>query len=147
MNIKGMLAGLVMAGSAAAMMGCNQPLASTSDPTDVAASTDEGAAPQIADWFAVRTGWGRPVVARPVVGAYFHTGFARFAPPAARVEVVGRAPSYRHFWSPGYYRWSGARYTWVGGNWMLRRPGLRYVAGHYDRIGGFYHWVPAHWVR
>ncbi len=148
MNIKGMLAGLVMAGSAAAMVGCNQPLASTSDQTDVAASSDEGAAPEVANWFAVRTGFGfRPVVARPVVGAYWHTGYARFAPPVARFEVVGRAPSARHFWAPGYYRWTGARYNWVGGSWTIRRPGLRFVAGHYDRIGGFYHWVPAHWVR
>jgi hypothetical protein len=147
MNIKGMLAGLVMVGSAAAMTGCSQMTPSTSDQTDVAQADDQGTAPEMTNWFAARVGWGRPVVARPVVGAYWHTGYARFAPPAARFEAVGRAPSYRHFWAPGYYRWSGARYNWVGGSWTLRRPGLRYVGGHYDRLGGVYHWVPAHWVR
>jgi hypothetical protein len=147
MNIKGMLAGLVLAGSAAAMMGCNQPLASTSDQSDVAqASSDEATSP-VANWLSVRTGWGRSVVARPGVGAYWHGGYARFAPPAARYEVVGRAPSYRHFWAPGYYRWSGARYNWVGGSWMVRRPGFRYMPGHYSVIGGYYHYVPSHWVR
>ena len=150
MNIKGMLAALVMAGSAAAMTGCNQSLPSTSDSTDVAASTDEGAsaAADTSNWVSWHTRFTTHFAARPVVArTYFRTGYARFAPPRARVEVIGRAPSARHFWAPGYYRFAAGRYNWVGGSWMVRRPGFRYVAGHWDRIGGAYRWIPAHWAR
>ena len=148
MNIKGMLAGLVLAVSAAAMMGCNQMPNIATDQADASQASSEEAASPVANWFAVRTGWGRPaVVARPVVGAYWRTGYVRVAPPAARYEVIGRAPSVRHVWAPGYYRWTGVRYNWVGGSWIVRRPGLRYVPAHYTTVGGYYHFVPAHWVR
>jgi hypothetical protein len=143
MNIKGMLAGLVLVVSAVATTGCNQLPDAASDQTDVASqATDEGGS-AVTNWFAVRAGFRSPVVAR----SYFRTGYARFAPPAARYEVIGRAPSARHFWAPGYYRWSGARYNWVGGSWMVRRPGLRFVPAHYTNVGGFHHFVPGRWVR
>src|SRR5262245_36399397 len=51
-------------------------------------------------------------------GFGFNRGFGRthyyapYAPPAARYEVRGVAPSARHFWAPGYYRWDGRRYMW-----------------------------------
>jgi hypothetical protein len=73
--------------------------------------------------------------------------YAPFAPPAARVEVIGVAPSARHFWAPGYYRWTGRQYVWIAGRWELRRPGVVYVAPHWVREYGRYVYVPGRWVR
>jgi hypothetical protein len=77
-------------------------------------------------------------------------GFHYFAPrpPAARVEVIGRAPSARHFWAPGYWRWNGREHLWIGGRWELRRDGLEYVAPHWQRdLFGRWEYLPGHWVR
>lgn len=38
-------------------------------------------------------------------------------PPPARVEYRTTAPSSRHVWVNGDWRWSGSRYQWVPGRW------------------------------
>ena len=44
------------------------------------------------------------------------------APPALRAERVPGAR--RGFeWVPGYWDWSGRRYTWVAGHYETARPG------------------------
>jgi hypothetical protein len=52
---------------------------------------------------------------------FFHY-YAPHAPPAARFEIAGRAPSARHFWAPGYYRYNGREHVWVGD--QRRREGF-----------------------
>src|SRR5262245_32340539 len=47
--------------------------------------------------------------------------YAPHGPPAARFEVRGVAPTSRHFWAPGYYRWNGREHVWYGGRWVVRR--------------------------
>jgi hypothetical protein len=79
--------------------------------------------------------------------ALFFRYYAPFAPPAARVEVIGVAPSARHFWAPGYYRWTGGAYTWVTGRWELRRPGLAYVGPRWVNRYGRFEYLPGRWVR
>jgi hypothetical protein len=37
--------------------------------------------------------------------------YAPVAPPALRFEVRGVAPSERHFWAPGYYRYNGREHV------------------------------------
>jgi hypothetical protein len=137
MNIKSTLVAMVMVGAAAALAGCSEAPTATSDST-----IDEGAAPQAetSNWYFWRAGFHTPVVARTY-------GYARFAPPAARVEVAGRAPSANHFWIAGYHRWTGSRYEWVGGKWDVRRPGFNYVPGRWINVGGTYRWQPAAWRR
>ena len=58
------------------------------------------------------------------------------APPAPRVEVIGRAPSLNHVWVHGYWNWDpGARkHVWVAGRFEAPR-----TAGHI--------WYPARWVN
>jgi hypothetical protein len=73
--------------------------------------------------------------------------YAPHAPPAARVEYRGVAPSHRHFWAPGYWRWSGRQYTWIGGRWELHRPHHVYMAPRWVAAGPRYQYVPGHWVR
>jgi hypothetical protein len=73
--------------------------------------------------------------------------FAPVAPPTARFEVVGVAPSARHFWAPGYYRYNGREHVWVAGRWELRRDGFEFVSPHWVRRFGRFEYVPGRWVR
>ena len=77
---------------------------------------------------------------------FFHY-YAPFAPPAARFEVRGVAPSARHFWAPGYYRWNGREHVWVAGRWELRRDGFEFVGPHWVRRFGRFEYIPGRWVR
>ena len=77
---------------------------------------------------------------------FFHF-YAPHAPPAARFEVRGVAPSARHFWAPGYYRWNGRQHVWVGGSWVLRRDGFDFAGPHWVRRGVRFEYMPGRWVR
>ena len=73
--------------------------------------------------------------------------YAPHAPPAARFEVRGVAPSARHFWAPGYYRWNGRQHVWYGGRWEVRRNGYEYVSPRWIVVNGRYEYIPGHWAR
>jgi hypothetical protein len=73
--------------------------------------------------------------------------YAPHAPPAARYEVRGVAPSARHFWAPGYYRWTGRQFVWYGGRWEVRRAGYEYINPHWGIAHGRYEYIPGHWIR
>jgi len=61
--------------------------------------------------------------------------YVRIGPPVPVVEVAAVAPGPGYVWVPGYHRWDGGAYVWVGGHWA--------VPPHH-----YYHaWVPGHWVR
>ena len=77
---------------------------------------------------------------------FFHY-YAPHAPPAARFEIRGVAPSARHFWAPGYYRWNGREHVWVAGRWELRRDGFDFVGPHWVRRFGRFEYLPGRWVR
>jgi hypothetical protein len=77
---------------------------------------------------------------------FFHY-YAPHAPPAARVELRGIAPSARHFWAPGYYRWNGRDHVWVGGRWELRREGFEFVAPQWVHRFGRFEYMPGRWIR
>jgi hypothetical protein len=68
------------------------------------------------------------------------------APPAPRIEPVVARPGM--VWTPGYWRWDGGRYDWVGGNYVPARPGwtwapYRWVQGP----RGGWHLQQGHWQR
>ena len=73
--------------------------------------------------------------------------YAPHAPPAARYEYQGRAPSHRHFWTNGYYRWDGRQHVWHGGRWEQRRDNYTYVSPVWSRHQSRWAYVPGHWVR
>jgi hypothetical protein len=73
--------------------------------------------------------------------------YAPIAPPAARFEIRGVAPSAGHFWAPGYYRYNGREHVWVGGRWELRRDGFEFIGPHWGRRFGRYEYIPGRWVR
>jgi hypothetical protein len=79
-----------------------------------------------------------------------HTASAQViavAPPAVRVEVMGRPPSPAHFWIPGYWGWRGTRHVWVGGRWERSRPGWAYSNAHWAHEGHGWRLAPGHWHR
>ena len=134
LNGKLMVAVAMMAASVAAI-GCN-----TAD-----AQTAPVAPEETPDTAPVENGTAKnPGVEKD---ALFFRFYAPVAPPAARVEVIGVAPSARHFWAPGYYRWTGRNYAWVTGRWQLRRPGLEYVGPRWENRFGRYAYVPGRWMR
>ena len=67
-------------------------------------------------------------------------------PPPARVLVVPASrPGY--VWAPGYWRWSGRRYSWVDGVWLRERRGFGWEPAHWEERGGRWHFEPGHWAR
>jgi hypothetical protein len=52
-------------------------------------------------------------------------------PPSPRIEPIVQRPGY--VWTPGYWRWVGNRYVWVGGASVRAREG--------------WVWIPHRWVE
>ncbi|MFT3768907.1 MAG: hypothetical protein QM820_25980 [Minicystis sp.] len=73
--------------------------------------------------------------------------YAPREPPAARYENPGRAPSERHFWANGYWRWNGREHVWVSGRWEPRRDRYEYAGPHWERHYGRWTYIPGRWVR
>jgi hypothetical protein len=67
-------------------------------------------------------------------------------PPAVIVERPGPPLHAGWVWVPGYYRWNGRRYVWVGGYWAKPpRPRAVWVPGRWVPRGGGYVWVAGYW--
>lgn len=72
--------------------------------------------------------------------------YVQIDPPPVRVEVRGVAPSPRHVWCDGYWRWSGHEHVWVAGSWQLPpRHRAHWVGGRWRHVRGGWYWVPGHW--
>lgn len=70
----------------------------------------------------------------------------KVGPPAARIEVRGHAPSPRHVWVGGYWKWNGSAHVWVSGGWNVPpRHGGVWKDGHWRRAHGGWEWIPGHW--
>ncbi len=134
---KMMMAMVMMVGSLAAT-GC-----STASAADTAVAPEETVATAPVDDSATATSATAGVEQD---GRGFHY-FAPHAPPAARVEFRGVAPSARHFWAPGYYRYNGHEHVWIGGRWELRRPGFEFAGPHWVNRFGRHEYFPGRWVR
>jgi len=135
LSLKTMTAVVMMVGSLAAT-GCST--ASAADAGAVAPEETAATAP-VENTTNATTGVEKDA-------RFFHF-YAPFAPPAARFEVRGVAPSARHFWAPGYYRYNGREHVWVGGRWELRRDGLDFVGPRWVRRFGRFEYLPGRWVR
>ncbi len=72
--------------------------------------------------------------------------FVRFGPPRPPREVVVVRPGPRHVWIPGYYRWTGHRYAWVAGSWVVPpRPRAVWAPGYWKARRGGFVWVGGYW--
>jgi hypothetical protein len=135
----------VVVGSVAAI-GCNKPNDTTADQGQEAVAPEESptSAP-VVETAGTASPNGAPGIEQDYYGGT--SFYARVAPPALRVEVPGRAPSDRHFWAPGYWRWTGREHTWVGGRWALRRDGYNYVSPRWGYVHNRWQYAPGRWVR
>lgn len=80
---------------------------------------------------------------------YHHEVFVRAIVPSPYVEVV--VPRSGYLWSTGYWSWTGARYVWTPGSWVLVVPGKFWVQpgwryrGWTTVHGHRYLYVKGHW--
>jgi hypothetical protein len=130
----------MMLGSMAAI-GCNAP----TDADDHAVAPEETAATAPVEESNATPGFEQNAVR--FHGSVGHHYYAPHAPPAARHESYGRAPSARHFWAGGYYRWDGRQHVWHGGRWEQHREGYMYVSPRWERSHTRWMYVPGRWVR
>ena len=137
LNGKMMVAVAMMVGSMGAI-GCNKANDSSNEP--VAPEQTVAEAPVDNDGSAQAT----PGVEKDSRRVRY---YAPYAPPRARYEERGRAPSERHFWTPGYHRWDGRRYVWNDGRWAERRAGYEYVGPRWVNSYGRWEYLPGHWQR
>jgi len=67
-------------------------------------------------------------------------------PPVVRVETQPVSPGPGYVWTAGYWRWTGIRYVWVSGSWVLPpRQAAVWVPGHWVRRAGGWVWIAGHW--
>ena len=68
------------------------------------------------------------------------------APPPPVVERHAPPPGPRYRWVPGYQRWDGHRYLWVGGRYVLPpRPRAVWVPGRWVNSPRGWIWRSGHW--
>lgn len=123
-----LLVATVMVVGALGAMGCSKPDAVAPEDDPTTAPTDDGT----------------PGFAQDSIRFSF---YAPSEPPPPRSESPGRAPSERHFWVGGYWRWDGRQHVWVGGRWIPRRERHEYVGPRWERHQARWRYVPGHWVR
>src|SRR5262249_34903833 len=75
------------------------------------------------------------------------TDTAPIAPPGLRTEVVPVSPGANYLWTPGYWRWGGREYNWVGGRYVARRQGYYWSRPWWGYHGGRYHYYRGYWRR
>ena len=68
------------------------------------------------------------------------------APPPRVFEHHAPPPGRGYTWIPGYHRWDGHRYIWVGGRWVLPpRPRAVWIPGRWVNSPRGWFWRPGHW--
>jgi hypothetical protein len=69
------------------------------------------------------------------------------APPLLADDDQPPCPAQGYLWNPGYWAWSGRRYTWVTGIWVLPpRAGLLWTPGYWEFAGEIYVFHPGYWA-
>jgi hypothetical protein len=91
------------------------------------------------------------VVTAPFAPAAAQISITFGSPPPPPVYEVVPVPRAGYVWAPGHYRLINDRYVWRSGQWVVARPGYRYVPDNWERvvIGGRDQWryVPSRWDR
>jgi len=153
MKLKGLLAAAMMV-AAVSSMGCKSKQADTTDDSAVAPEENPDTAPVVTAQAtpepaakADKAGADPGVSHDAYLGFGLRTYTAPIAPPAARVEVIPASPGPRYIWAPGYWRWAGHQHVWVGGRYMLRREGYRWVNPYWRSYGGRWHYYRGYWRR
>ncbi|MGC1380355.1 MAG: hypothetical protein WA814_04955 [Candidatus Baltobacteraceae bacterium] len=92
---------------------------------------------------ATTAGAALPAAAQVYGGAY-----VQFGPPAPIAETVPAPPGSGYYWTPGYWRWNGRRYVWVGGRYAYPPyGGAVWHPGHWVSGPYGWYWREGHWSR
>jgi len=67
------------------------------------------------------------------------------APPPPEQEVVVVRPGM--VWIGGHHEWVGGRYVWRRGYYERERRGYRWEPGRWERRGRRHVWIGGHWRR
>lgn len=89
-----------------------------------------------------------PVVHQDVVTtpAVTHEIIVTRTPPPMRVETQTVSPGPRYVWTRGYWRWTGADFTWTPGHWVQRpRTTAVWVEGQWVRRPRGWVWTEGRW--
>ena len=74
--------------------------------------------------------------------------YVRMGPPPPRMEMRAHAPGSDYVWLPGYYRWDGVAYVWVGGYWARPpHPRAHWVPGRWEHTRRGWRFIQGHWRR
>ena len=92
---------------------------------------------------ALSTAAFAPAIANAQVGVSVIIGQA---PPPPRFESVP-PPRAGYVWAPGYWAWRHNRHHWVGGSWVVSRPGYIYHQPQWVRYDGRWRRQDARWDR
>jgi hypothetical protein len=92
---------------------------------------------------ALSTAAFAPAIANAQVGVSVVIGQA---PPPLRFESVP-PPRMGYIWSPGYWDWRNNRHQWVGGSWVVSRPGYIYHQPQWVQHDGRWLRQEARWDR
>src|SRR5260370_42645723 len=72
--------------------------------------------------------------------------YVRSGPPPMRYETFVVSPGPDYVWVPGYYRYDGGGYLWVGGRWDRPPRGRgRWTPAHWERDRRGWYFVEGHW--
>jgi len=70
----------------------------------------------------------------------------RIGPPQHAPEVIVASPHEGWVYQPGYQRYDGDHYVWVGGTWVEPpHSNAHWVAGHWSSHDGVWVWTEGHW--
>lgn len=73
--------------------------------------------------------------------------YASTPPPEPLVEVRPAMPFAGAVWIPGYWRWFGSNYVWVGGRYSAPRMGYAWEPHRWVNEGGRWRLEPGRWRR
>lgn len=71
--------------------------------------------------------------------------YAPLPPPRSLLEIIPIPPGIGYIWCQGYWFWSGYRYDWIIGRYILIIPGMVWIQPHYYYNGSLLIYVRGHW--
>jgi WXXGXW repeat (2 copies) len=72
---------------------------------------------------------------------------APYPPPPKRAEIPPAVPAADALWQCGHWNWTGAKYVWIHGSYLLRpTPTANWLPGYWEQdASGGWIWTEGHW--
>ena len=92
----------------------------------------------------------KTVVIKKTPGADVQVHVVKKRPNRPKIKTKQpAAPGLDHIWVSGQWRWNprSGNYVWDRGQWIVKRPGFRYVPGKWKKVPGGFYWVQGDWEK